>query len=129
MISQVVAQWLAVGAGVVAVPVTSLFKNKGWDKKAKFALASFVSILASLGIVIPAAVTDAGVNSGAVIATSIAASQILYKLVAEGTKFEDKLASSLVKPKTSVTREAEEVYIPSTRVDEQVIDTNKHDSL
>jgi hypothetical protein len=99
MISQAIAQYLAVGAGVVAVPLTSLFKNKGWDLKLKASLAYVISVLTSLGVVIPTAIAGAPVNSGATIATSIAASQILYSLIFRGTKLDQKLTDSLVKPK------------------------------
>lgn len=103
MISQTVAQYLAVGTGIVAVPLTSLFKSKGWDVKFKTILALVVSVLTSLGVVIPAAIAGAPVNSGATIATSIAASQILYSLIFKGTKLDQKLTDSLVKPKPVVT--------------------------
>lgn len=100
MLSLGAIQWIAAGAGVVAVPVVSLFKNRGWDKKVKFFWASVVSIVASLGVSIPLDVTDAGtVHYGAIGATTLATAQVVYKLLFEGTRVEDKLTDTLVKPK------------------------------
>lgn len=94
MISQVVTQWIAVGAGALIVPITSLIKSKGWDIKAKFILSAVLSFVASLGISIPVDVTDAGVvNYGTTAATVFATAQVLYKLLFEGTKAEGKLAN------------------------------------
>jgi hypothetical protein len=94
MISQVFTQWIAVGAGALIVPITSLIKSKGWDVKAKFLLSAVLSFVASLGISIPVDVTDAGVvNYGTTAATVFATAQVLYKLLFEGTKAENKLAN------------------------------------
>ena len=94
MISQAVTQWIALGAGALIVPITSLIKQKGWDVKAKFLLSAVLSFVASLGISIPVDLTDAGVaNYGTTAATVFATAQVLYKLVFEGTKAEDKLAN------------------------------------
>lgn len=94
MISQTVTQLIAVGAGVLVVPITSLIKSKGWDVKAKFFLSAILSFAASLGITIPVDATNAGfVNYGTTAATVFATAQVLYKLVFEGTRAESKLAS------------------------------------
>jgi|SRR3954470_5008998 hypothetical protein len=94
MISQTASQLIAVGAGALVVPITSLFKSKGWDVKVKFLLSAVLSVLASLGISIPAdATNDAVVNYGGTAAIVFATAQVLYKLVFEGTKAEDKLAN------------------------------------
>jgi hypothetical protein len=94
MIPQVVTQWFAVGAGALIVPITSLIKSNGWDVKAKFLLSAVLSFVASLGISIPIDVTDAGVvNYGTTAATVFATAQVLYKLLFEGTKTENKLAN------------------------------------
>jgi hypothetical protein len=94
MISQTASQLIAVGAGALVVPITSLFKSKGWDVKVKFLLSAVLSVIASLGISIPAdATNDAVVNYGGTAAVVFATAQVLYKLVFAGTKAEDKLAS------------------------------------
>lgn len=94
MISQAVSQWIALGAGALVVPITSLIKQRGWDVKAKFLLSTVLSFVASLGISIPIDLTDAGVaNYGTTAATVFATAQVLYKLVFEGTRAEDKLAN------------------------------------
>lgn len=94
MISQTVTQLIAVGAGVLVVPITSLIKSKGWDVKAKFFLSTIISLAASLGITIPIDATNAGfVNYGTTAATVFATAQVLYKLIFEGTRVENKLAN------------------------------------
>lgn len=100
MISQTVVQLLAAGAGVVAVPITSLIKNRGWDTKLKFAFSGVVSVLASLGVSITVDATNASeaVNYGSLGAISLAVSQIAYKIFFADTKAEDKLASIGSKP-------------------------------
>jgi len=90
--TQTVTQLIALGAGALVVPITSLFKQRGWDVRLKFILSAVLSFLASLGISIPTDVANDGyVNYGTTAATVFATAQILYKLVFEGTRAEDKL--------------------------------------
>lgn len=100
MLSQTVIQWIAVGAGALVVPISSLLKNPTWAPKVKFALSVLVSVLATLGVAIPVELSDvANVNFATTGAVVFAVSQLLYKLGLAKTPFETTLANSLVKPR------------------------------
>lgn len=102
MISQETLQYLALGAGVLSVPITSLLKNKNWDTRVKFVLSTVISFLAGLAVVIPVDASNAAsVNIAATLATTLAGAQIIYKLLFEKTSLDQKLTNSFVKPKNN----------------------------
>jgi hypothetical protein len=106
MISQTVAQILAVGVGIFSVPLASLLKNEQWGTKLKFFVTSLVPLVASLGISIPIELTNAGdIHPGATAATTLAVAQVVYRILFSDTKLENKLANSLVKPKKQAEEE------------------------
>lgn len=89
-------------SSVLVVVLTSLFKNVDWSSKAKVLVAAVLSILGGAVTVIQGAGSWNIFASNGVLAASglvFGASQLIFKLVTEGTKLENTLANSLNVPR------------------------------
>lgn len=87
---------------VLVVVLTSLFKNVDWSSKAKVAVATVLSVLGGVVTAVQGAGSWDLFASNGILASSglvFGASQLIFKLVTEGTAVENTLANSLNTPK------------------------------
>lgn len=87
---------LSIGTVVAVVLLTSLFKNTNWNPRWKAAVATVLSVLAGVVIIVTARGSWSAVYSTDFMTSVLAvfgSSQLVYKFILAGTVVEDKLAN------------------------------------